>query len=263
MSAVIAAIDLGPSSPRVLRHAGGFAKLWSTRLRVMHVSATPHAGDHERVLDYCERSGPYEVDFDADEVVVRAGYVSDAIYREARAENAALVVMGSHQHGALAAWLLGTTTTIVLQNAASPVLLVPPIDVDIVDISERPRLTCGPVLAAVDLQETGARQLEMAAAIAETAGQPLLLMTVAAAGVTDHAAARMLHERAQHYCYAKPHAVIVRRGRVAEEISRCAVSEGAGLVVMGLRKRPRGQPGAIATAVLRTNRAFVLAVPGR
>jgi hypothetical protein len=73
----------------------------------------------------------------------------------------------------------------------------------------------------------------------------------------------MLHERAQHYCYAKRHAVIVRRGKVAEEISRCALKERAGLVVMGLRDRPRGQPGAIATAVLRTKRAFVLAVPGR
>jgi nucleotide-binding universal stress UspA family protein len=263
MSAVIAAIDLGPTSGRVLQHAGAFAKLWSTRLRVMHVTASPAEGDHQRVVDFCARSGPYEIDLADEDVTVRSGLVSDAIYREARGEDASLVVMGSHQHGALAGWLLGTTTTVVLQNAASPVLLVPPTDLDIVDISERPRLTCGPVLAAVDLQETGARQLEMAAAIAETAGQPLLLMTVAAAGVTDHSAARMLHERAQHYCYAKPHAVIVRRGRVAEEISRCAVAEGAGLVVMGLRKRPRGQPGAIATAVLRTNRAFVLAVPGR
>ena len=31
---------------------------------------------------------------------------------------------------------------------------------------------------------------------------------------------------------------------------------------MGLQSRPRGTPGAIATAVLKTNRAFVLAVPG-
>src|SRR4029078_12618833 len=114
-----------------------------------------------------------------------SGLVSDAIHREARGENASLVVMGSHNHGALATWLLGTTTTLVLQNAASPVLLVPPVDLDIVDIGDRPRLTCRPVLAAIDLKETGARQLEMAAGIAEMAGEPLLLMTVAAAGISD------------------------------------------------------------------------------
>ena len=50
------------------------------------------------------------------------------------------------------------------------------------------------------------------------------------------------------------------RKDVAEEISRCASAEGAGLVVMGLRAR--GQPGVIASAVLKTHRAFVLAVPG-
>jgi len=45
-------------------------------------------------------------------------------------------------------------------------------------------------------------------------------------------------------------------------ISRCAATEGAGLVVMGLRNRPRCQPGSIATAVMKTGKAFVLAVPG-
>jgi nucleotide-binding universal stress UspA family protein len=263
MSAVIAAIDLGPSSPRVLHHAGGFAKLWATRLHVMHVSAAPDAGDRERLLDYCARSGPYEVDFVSDDVVVRAGHVSDAIHREARAENAALVVMGSHSHGALATWLLGSTTAVVLRNAAAPVLLVPSGDVDIVDLGDRPRLTCGPVLAAVDLAETGNHQLQMAAEIAAMAGEPLLLMTVAPRSISDHAAATMLRERAQHFCSSKPHAVIVRRGNVAAEISRCAIAEHAGLVVMGLRARAGGRPGTIATAVLKTNRAFVLAVPGR
>jgi nucleotide-binding universal stress UspA family protein len=227
----------------------------------MHVSPWPNSGDHQRVLDYCAHNAPYELDLLDEDVTVRSGLVSDAIHREARAENAALVVMGSHNHSSLATWLLGSTTTIVLQNAAAPVLLVPPIDLDIVDIGDRPRLTCGPVLVAIDLNETGHHQLEMACAVAATADTPLLLMTVAPQSMTDHDAATMLRERASE-CEVKPHAVIVRRGNVAQEISRCAVAEGAGLVVMGLRARPRGRPGAIATSVLKTNRAFVLAVPG-
>lgn len=262
MSAVIAAIDLGPASRRVLYHAAAFAKLWSAPLRVLHVTASPHDSDRRRVFDYCVRNGPYEIDFAEDDVRVRSGFVSDAIHREARGENAALIVMGSHNHGALAKWLLGSTTTVVLQNAASPVLLVPPVDLDIVDIGDRPRLTCGAVLAALDLAETGVRQMEMIAAIAAMTAAPLLLMTAACPGISDHDAAVMLRERARPYALT-PYAVIVRRGNVAEEISRCAVTEGAGLVVMGLTDRPRRQPGAIATAVLRTNRAFVLAVPGR
>jgi hypothetical protein len=39
------------------------------------------------------------------------------------------------------------------------------------------------------------------------------------------------------------------------------VAEHAGLVVMGLRARGHGLPGEIATAVLKTKDAVVLAVP--
>jgi hypothetical protein len=90
----------------------------------------------------------------------------------------------------------------------------------------------------------------------------LHLMTVAPARLSDHEAGVMLRERGHHLSPTKPRAIIVRRGHVAEEISNCVSAEGAGLVVMGLRERQRGQPGAIASAVLKTNRAFVLAVPG-
>ena len=38
MKTVIAAIDLGATSARVLYHAAGFARLWSARLEVLNVS---------------------------------------------------------------------------------------------------------------------------------------------------------------------------------------------------------------------------------
>jgi nucleotide-binding universal stress UspA family protein len=259
---VIAAIDLGPSSARVLYHAAGFARLWSARLVVLHVDRDASDAGRQRVVDFCTRQGSYEIDPDGLEVTVRQGHVSEAIYREAQRTNAALVVMGSRGRGGLVELLLGSSCGAVLRSAAAPVLLVPPIDVDIVNLSDRAVLTCGPVLAAVDLAEPCARQLELAAELSVTAGQKLLLMTVAPRRLDDHAAGVMLRERGHAMGKTKPHAMIVRRGIVAEEITRCAVQENAGLVVMGLRKRPRGTPGVIASAVLKTHRAFVLAVPG-
>lgn len=259
---VLAAIDLGPFSERVLRHAAGFARMLQGQLKVLHVTPDPSPGDLARVLEFCAERGPYEVDLSDEDVLVRAGRVSDVIYREAGKLNAGLIVIGSRGHGGLARLVLGSTSEAVLRNAPTPVLLVPPIDLDIVNITDRATLSSGPVLTAVDLGESNGRQLEMAAAMARLSGQPLLLMTVAASKVDDHQAGAMLRDRAHQLASVKPRAMIVRRGRVADEISRCALAEGAGLVVMGLRERARGKPGAVASAVLETKRAFVLAVPG-
>lgn len=260
MSTVIAAIDLGPSSARVLYHAAGFARLLSARLEVLNVSGEQPDFVRSRVLDCCTRYGPYEINPDDLDIVARSGTVSDTIYREAR-NNASLVVMGSRGHRGLANLFLGSSSKAFLRNAPCPVLLVPPIDLDIVNIADRASLTCGPVLAAIDLTEACGRQLRLASEWAGIAGQPPLLMTVAPARLGADVAIEMLRDRADE-AGLKPQALIVRRGRVAEEISRCAKQEGAGLVVMGLRSRPRSTPGVIAAAVLKTKRAFVLAVPG-
>lgn len=264
MKVVLAAIDMGPSSYRVLYHAAGFARLLDAQLRVLHVNPDTSAEERQRVIDFCTAEGPYEIDLGDDDVVVRGGSVSETIYREATHLHASLVVMGSRGQTAITSLLLGSTSEAVLRNAPAPVLLVPPIDLDIINITDRASLTCGPVLAAVDLAETSDQQLTFASTLASIARQRLLLMTVASRSLDDHAAGAMLRQRGHEMTSAvKPHAMIVRRGGVAEEISRCALAEGSGLVVMGLRAKPRGHAGAIAAEVLRTKRAFVVAVPGR
>jgi hypothetical protein len=186
--------------------------------------------------------------------------VSEAIHREAIKQHARLVVIGSRGHSQFGALLLGSTCQAVLRSAPAPILVVPPVDLDIVDIGDRARLTCGPVLVAIDLAESADEQLRLAGELARLAGEPLLMMTVASRRLPDHFSATSLRQLA-HDSAVTPHAMIVRHGAVAEEISRCARTEGAGLVVMGLRAKPRGQPGAIASAVIRTNSAFVYAVP--
>ena len=262
MSAVLAAIDLGPFSTRVLRHAAGLSVLMQSPLKVLHVSHDPAPDDLKRVLDFCAAQGPYEVDLPEDDVVVRSGRVSDAIYREALKVKAELVVIGARGRSGLTRLMLGSTSEAVLRGAPAPVLLVPPTDLDIVNITDRTSLTSGPVIAAVDLAEPCEHQLHLASRMARIANQPLVVMTVAPTRMTDHQAAGMLREHAQAVEPVRPRSLVVRRGNVAEEISRCAMAEGSGLVVMGLRSKGRGQPGTIASAVLATRRAFVLAVPG-
>jgi hypothetical protein len=139
---------------------------------------------------------------------------------------------------------------------------VPPNDIDIIGVGDHAALTCGPVIAAVDLTEQCDEQPRLASRLAQMAAQPLILMTVAKSRITDHQAGIMLRQRAHGLEPKRPAALIVRRGAVAAEIARCAATEGAGLVVMGLRASPKCQPGAIASAVLKTKKAFVLAVPG-
>jgi nucleotide-binding universal stress UspA family protein len=257
---VIAAVDLGPQTPRVLYHAAGFARLLHLNLKVVHVSQDLSEAAHERLLNACLQQGPYQVDFDPGDVVLRSGRVSEAIAREALREHAALVVVGARGHGAVTTFLLGSTSDALLRAAVTPVLVVPPTDIDIV--GDPVALTCGPVLAAVDLSEHCDEQLRMASLLAQIASQPLMLLTVAKSRTTDHQAGVELRERAHGLEPKRPTAIIVRRGQVADEISRCAATEGAGLVVMGLRNRARCQPGSIATAVMKSGKAFVLAVPG-
>ena len=107
---VLAAIDMGPSSRRVLLHAAGLARVFSTSMKVLHVGADASAEQRQHVLDYCTLMGPYEVDLNEDDIIVRTGIVSESIFREATKQQARLVVMGSRGHGPVTRFLLGSTT---------------------------------------------------------------------------------------------------------------------------------------------------------
>ena len=257
---VVCAVDLGPATRRVLYHAAGFARVLGADLKVVHIAPDESAQTQHRVLSQCLVEAPYQK-IDASDVVVRTGRVSEMIQREALRHDAAVIVAGSRGRGGLSRLVLGSTGAALMRTARTPVLFVPSTNIDIVSVGDTAALTCGSVLAAVDLDEACEHQLRMAARLAALAHGPLLLMTVARARMSEHDASQRLRERA-HELAIKPHAIIVRRGGVAIQISQCAAAECAGLVVMGLRERPRGRAGAIASAVLEGGRAFVLAVPG-
>lgn len=259
---LIAAIDLGPLTGRVLYHAAGFARLLNLNVRVLHVCPDLSPAMHQKVVDTCRREGPFQMQFEPQDVMVRPGVVSDVIVEEAQDAEAPLIVMGAHGRTGVASLLLGSTSKAVLRKATAPVLLVPPIDMDIVNVANTVTLTSGPILAAVDLSEECGKQLVMASLLARLGRQPLKLMTVAEHTTPVEDASARLQQRGSHLYPKRASAVIVRRGAIPAEIARCASTEHSGLVVMGLRSTPTCQPGAIASAVMKTKTAFVLAVPG-
>jgi nucleotide-binding universal stress UspA family protein len=243
-------------------HAAGFAAVLAARLKVLHIASDTLPETLERVADECLGMAPYQAMFEEPDVLVRLGPVAEAIHREALQLGATLLVIGSGSHASLVKLLMGSTTDAILRSTRINTLLVPPNKFDIINVIGDAALSCGPVLAAVDVAEDCRHQLEAASRLAGVAGQPLLVMTVASSSMSDHDASHELRNRAHELSPVKPTSLIVRRGGIAEEISRCAKTEDAGLVVMGLRQNTRGRPGVIAQAVLDTGRAFVMAVPG-
>lgn len=262
MQTVVCAIDGSDLAPRVLRHAVGMAAALRARLIVLHVGDVTHETFEARVLEIVPYGTPYVPDLS---VRVEEGPVADVISGVADEAGAALIVAGTRARSAVARFFLGSVSSVVLERTARPVLLVSPSDVDVVTLlPDRAVLHFGPVLAAVDLDEANALQLEWAARLASRAGQPFELMTVVRRDeLSNHDAAEMLKARGRGMTPAAPRSYIVRRGDVGEEIARCAQAEGSGLIVMGLRSEQRGHPGTLASAVIEHHPALLLAVPDR
>ncbi|MEO8678544.1 MAG: universal stress protein, partial [Vicinamibacterales bacterium] len=170
-STVLCAVDLGPQTGRVVYHAAGIAGVLGLPCKILHIAAalSPHL--EAQVADACAKAAPYELPIDKLEILVRTGVAVDVVGREAAANRAALVVMGTGTHGGLVKLLLGSTSAAVLEHTQVPVLLVPPTHVNIVDLGDRAALTCGPLLVAIDLAEESDRQVELASRLAD-AGHP-------------------------------------------------------------------------------------------
>jgi len=264
-TSVLCALDHSDLSARVLRHAVGFAGASGAKLTVLTVSDADPRKQHAQIDGLIARTIPAGATFVGEPRVrvvrVTQGRPADAILEFAR-EDCDLVVAGTHTRSGLARWFLGSTSSALLERATRPTLLIPPGDLDIVSLTAHDvSFNMGTVMAAVDLAEHNRPQLSIALHVAELARQPLVLLTVVDPGASSSDAEQALFERAQALSPGAVREVIVRTGLVAEEIGHAAAMEPAGLVVMGLRERGLGVPGGIATAVLKTHNALVLAVP--
>jgi nucleotide-binding universal stress UspA family protein len=263
---VLCAVDSSDVSEKVFRHAAGLASVARARLAIVHV----HDGNEdmlaERVRAAYLAALPYGGNFQTDPpIMVATGEPATMILAAAADSGADLLVCGTRARGAVAAWLLGSTSRRLLEKARVPLLLIPDDDRDVVTPEVGgTRVHFGSVIAAVDRTEFNPRQLRLASEFAGLAHQPLALLTVIEPGdgTTIEDATSSLRDRGHGLTPSRPHALIVRRGHVADEIVHACQSESAGLVVMGLRSAGRGgRPGVIASAVLSRGRAAVLAVP--
>jgi len=263
-SSVLCAVDGSSLAPRVLRHAIGVAAASGARLTLLSVSSgdahPAEAAVAAMLREVLPRGASYVGEPRIRAVRVSIGQPVDAILEFAR-EGTDLIVAGTHAKSGLSRWLLGSTSASLLQQAVCPTLLVPPGELEIVTLdAATARFHPGTVLAPVDLAEENSRQLALASQLAGLARQPLVLMTVAGPDMTDEGAEAALRTRGTA-TGGLVDRVLVRRGVIAEAIDHAAIAEHAGLVVMGLRPRGHGVAGEIATAVLRTKDAVVLAVP--
>jgi nucleotide-binding universal stress UspA family protein len=262
---VLCALDGVPLDTRVLRHAVGFAAVCGAQLTVVRVvSREPRRAeaDVETLIRTVLPAGASYLQPPRIRVLhLSMGQPADAIVDFAR-DGTDLIVMGTQSKSGWARWLLGSTSAAIMEQAPCALLVVPQGQLEVVSLGpDAAQLATGTVLAAIDLREARQPQVALAAGLAQLAKQPLTLMTVAGAGVTEADAEARLRELVPSASLASPVRTLVRRGVVPDEIERAAVAEHAGLVVMGIRAPEIGTPGAIASAVLAAKDAVVLAVP--
>jgi universal stress protein A len=261
---ILCAVDLSDLTSRVIYHAAGLVGATGARFTILHV--TDDRGRPEREMETQRafiEAVPYGATYLADAAIdIASGSPVEVITRVANDRAADLIVCGTRARTGLARMLLGSTAAGLLQQTDRPVFLVGPTDWDVVTLGiDRVGLNFGALVVAIDLADAQNPQLHVASQLAALSNQKLLVMTVAGDARDDHDVARDLRARSRGLEPASPHAVIVRRGDVAQEIARCAVAEGAGLVIMGVRKGGRRSSGNIAMEVLQTRRAHVLVVP--
>ena len=61
---VLCAVDLGPTSTRVLLHAAGFAAVLGAALKVVHIASETDPETQRRVAAECLRMAPYQAMFE-------------------------------------------------------------------------------------------------------------------------------------------------------------------------------------------------------
>lgn len=142
MKPVIAAVDFSDATEAVVAEAASLAIALRATLHILHVLppepdfvgyepgpqtvrnivAQELNEEHHETVDLRERLRGQGIDTEA---LVLRGRTADKVAEEAARLDAAMVVIGSHGHGALYDLFLGSVSEAILRSAPCPVLVVP------------------------------------------------------------------------------------------------------------------------------------------
>lgn len=263
---VLCAVDDSSHAPAVAFAAAGLAEHLKARLVVIRIDARAGGTDSEQaearqaLAEFMMEGLPGGVGYRAGtESRVLAGAPAEVVLREAVAERASLIVMGTRGRGALTRAILGSTAREVLKDATVPVAVVPPSDPEIAAlVGARTIPRFGIVLVPVDLKSAAASQLAVTGLLGPGSPHRPMLLHVTDAG-TDHV---LIRERMTPLAHGIPGGrgakLLVLEGDVAEAIVRVTQKDDVGLVILG---RARDAAGKVACAVLERTRAVVVVVP--
>jgi nucleotide-binding universal stress UspA family protein len=142
MKTILVPVDFNPHAAAALRHAVELAQKSEARIVVMYADrfdpptefTARQTGEISESIDESRRQTLAALERYAREIVpagielravVREELPVPAILHEAEAQNADLIVMGSHGHGAIARLLLGSVSAGVKKATKRPVVTVP------------------------------------------------------------------------------------------------------------------------------------------
>lgn len=142
MKTILVALDFSPVHDRLIREASSIARALDAEMVLIHVAApdpdfigyepgpaTVRTAVARQLRDEHRRLQQQEEDLKKNGLRARSlliqGDIAQKVLAEAQSISAAVIIMGSHGHGALWHLLLGSTTEAVIRGATCPVMVVP------------------------------------------------------------------------------------------------------------------------------------------
>jgi nucleotide-binding universal stress UspA family protein len=283
---VLVPTDFSVPSKAAVNYGVALARKFRARLTLLHVLAPRPMLSEAAALDPGLEEGLGQdalqhlselvVPEDQDDLDLRTVIKVDAIHKAIistiKEQHVDLVVLGTHGHGRLGRWVLGSTTEAVLRKLSIPTLTV----------RDTRQMNFGRILFATDLSESSLQALDFALDLADTLRSDIVALhtvnrrTLAS---VDDAVGGEMRELAIRQARQKL-AVIVAEGRhrgievstmltegnAAEKILKSAEEVGADLVLIGMTSKgviERTLIGATAERVVREARVPVLCVPAK
>lgn len=263
---VLCAVDNSARARAVLYAASGLAAHPKSKLIVIRVDDRA-AGSQDQVLaarlqlnEFARSTIPGWLAYrENTEFIIRGGDPAKTILAAARANDAALIVTGTHGRGLIGRTLLGSVTDRVLREAWVPLAVVPASDTEIVSLTETDAVPhFGRILVPVDVHMGAARQIAFASRLATASEYEVLLLHVVPPGGDCHGPLRKLQEMMPYIDTTHGVKAAVKEGPLIETILHVQRNEGAGVIVMG---RDAVAPGRLAQDLLHRTSAVVVLVP--